>query len=154
MRFCTKCGHELNDGDLFCANCGAKINDDSKPTVKDDDYYSNNYIYDRPKVSYKTHPCSKIALVLSILGFAIFGAQLVLVGIYSWEDNIPYYATTIFALLMLLLLTCSITALATGIPGFAISRKHGLKSGITIASFVLSIILASILFVLYVISEI
>lgn len=32
--FCSKCGNELNDNDVYCFKCGAKVHNDSVNTIR------------------------------------------------------------------------------------------------------------------------
>lgn len=36
MKYCTNCGHKLNDNDSFCTECGTKISKDEVPNDKKD----------------------------------------------------------------------------------------------------------------------
>ncbi len=31
--FCSKCGNELSDGDIFCSKCGAKVDTNCQSTI-------------------------------------------------------------------------------------------------------------------------
>ncbi len=141
MKYCTKCGKELNDGDLFCGNCGAKVNEITRSSSSDD-YYSNNYNTNR--VSNILHPTSKIAFILSIIGIVLFIGEMLLIGFHDTDIS-----ATLFVLGFMLLIFVTGGALGTAIPGFIINKKRDVKKGIVIAAFVLAIILATCMIFLY-----
>ena len=47
MKYCSKCGAQLADDDMYCYNCGSETKDlnEEKKVEKDafDNYYENNY---------------------------------------------------------------------------------------------------------------
>ena len=71
MNYCPKCGNKINDGDKFCSNCGYKV---EVVIERNNDYYSNNYIANR--ISYETPGASKVAFILSLIGLALFIAEI------------------------------------------------------------------------------
>ena len=40
--FCSKCGNELQEGQVFCPKCGVKIGDDSSPAVSQPSLFAEN----------------------------------------------------------------------------------------------------------------
>lgn len=46
--FCSSCGNQINDEDIFCANCGSKLKEDQANQQQNQPYqnqYQNNYNY-------------------------------------------------------------------------------------------------------------
>ena len=156
MKYCTKCGAKLNDDDLFCGNCGAKVNSSETPKAsfeetKEEDYFSNNYAENR--VTYKTHPCSKAGLILSIIGLVLFVISVLLVIPYLDEPEMPYAYAALVGLGLIFTFALAFAALGTSIPGFILGKKKGLKSGVALAALILSGILGGILLIIYVIGS-
>ena len=142
MNYCPKCGNRLNDGDLFCSHCGSKLVEATNSYDKND-YYSNNYIQKR--VSYTTPGASKVAFILSIIGLVLFTIEILLIG---FEDDT--FPVALFIVFFMIDCALAIASISTAIPGFVISKKYNLKSKISIAAFVLAIILVTLVMLLYV----
>ena len=143
MSYCTKCGNELKDGDLFCSKCGAKV---ELIEVKED-IFSDNYNTNR--VSYTTHKCSKIGLILAIIGLVFFVIFVAVVAKYYHYYELPKNVVSVLALLMLATFVLGGASLGLSIPGFIISKKRKIKSGVAITALILSIILGAIILILY-----
>lgn len=143
MKFCTKCGNELKDDDMFCARCGAKATNEEPRQFGVEDIYSNNYA---DKKAYSSNTVGKIGFILSIIGLVLFNALMFMIGF--GDDTFP---ATLFVLLYLLLLSLTGASLGTAIPGFVISRKRVANKKIAVAGFVLALILATCMIFLYVI---
>lgn len=137
MKYCTKCGSQLNDSDVFCPKCGTK----SVVENKQEDIYSNNYA---DKEEYKSNTIGKIAFILSIVGLVLFNGLMFMIG---FGDYI--FPAGLFVLLYLLLLALTGASLGTAIPGFVISRRRKANKKIAIAGFVLALILVTCMIVLY-----
>ena len=125
MKYCTKCGSQLNDSDVFCPKCGTK----SVVENKQEDIYSNNYA---DKEEYKSNTVGKIAFILSIVGLVLFNGLMFMIG----------FGDYIFPAL-------TGASLGTAIPGFVISRRRKANKRIAIAGFVLALILVTCMIVLY-----
>lgn len=137
MKYCTKCGKELNDSDIFCPKCGTK----SIVEEKQEDIYSNNYA---DKEAYKSNTVGKIGFILSIVGLVLFNVLMFMIG---FGDYI--LPAGLFVIMYLLLFALTGAALGTAIPGFVISRRRIANKKIAVAGFVLAIILAVCMIVLY-----
>ena len=141
MRFCTKCGNELKDGDIYCGNCGTKVNKDQviDDSNRDSNYYSNDYIENRTSGA----PCKlcKVSLVFGIISLVIF---FIVIGIAVAYDNkeTPNAVRGAFDLLLSLGIITSGGALGLGISGFAVTKKKNGKMPLAIAAFVLGIVSA------------
>lgn len=149
MSFCTKCGKELNDGDLFCSNCGARVIRIENSTIREEDYSNNTNNIEEIK---KAHPCSIAAFVLSIIGLVLTVIILsVAIKYAATGENASRSVEIIYGLLIIVSILLTLSALPTAIIGFACSTKRKMKSKINTAAFVLAIILASLYLVIYVI---
>ena len=143
MRFCTKCGNELKDNDNFCGRCGAKVEVEEPRQFGVEDIYSNNYA---DKKEYTSNTAGKIGFILSIVGLVLFNVVMFMIGFA--DDTLP---VTLFVLCYLLLLAVTGASLGTAIPGFVISRKRVANKKIAVAGFILALILATCMILLYVI---
>ena len=77
MKYCTKCGSQMNDGDLYCPKCGAKV--DSNP-------FDSTFgpFYQNPTPTGKSDPSNPPAGISKVLGilsivFSILGGILGLI---------------------------------------------------------------------------
>ena len=143
MRFCTKCGNELKDEDNFCGKCGAKVEIEGPRQFGVEDIYSNNYA---DKREYTSNTVGKIGFILSIIGLVLFNVVMFMMGF--GDDTFP---VTLFVLCYLLLLAVTGASLGTAIPGFVISRKRVANKKMAVAGFILALILATCMILLYVI---
>lgn len=88
MKYCFKCGKELNDNDSFCSKCGTK---------QDNDVLVNQEAKEKPKRNIYDN-LGVIAMVLSI----------VILSIGSLFSLIPFYGPLINLILDSICLTISI----------------------------------------------
>lgn len=79
MKYCIKCGKELDDNAVFCAHCGANQNAETAPAVQ-------------PQATYQQPEAPADA---SSFGFAFLGFCIPLVGLILWlvwKDKTPLKA--------------------------------------------------------------
>lgn len=144
MKYCTKCGREINDDDKFCPNCGFEI---TRYTIKENDVYSDNYS-DRRYL--KIHPCTNLSLIFSIIGYGLFFILIALVLRNFHNSELPKLTLLIIVLSYFFSLISSIAAVGTGIPGFISSKIRKIESKRPFVVLIISIILAITLVALYV----
>ena len=80
MKYCVKCGKELDDSAAFCANCGANQSAETAPAVQ-------------PQAGYQQPPQEPADA--SSFGFAFLGFCIPLVGLILWlvwKDKTPLKA--------------------------------------------------------------
>ncbi len=148
MKYCTKCGREINDDDKFCPNCGFEI---TRYTIKENDVYSDNYS-DRRYL--KIHPCIKLSLLFSIVGYGLFLIFITLVLRNFHNSELPALTLLIIELSYLFSLIFGIAAVGSGIPGFIISKIRKVKSKKPFFILLLSISLTILLVAVYVYTSI
>ena len=148
MKYCTKCGSVINDDDKFCPNCGCEI---TRYTIKENDVYSDNYS-DRRYL--KIHPCIKLCLLFSIVGYGLFLIFITLVLRNFHNSELPALTLLIIKLSYLFSLIFGIAAVGSGIPGFIFSKIRKVKSKKPFFILLLSISLTILLVAVYVYTSI
>ena len=68
MKYCTKCGNELKDTDIFCGKCGTKVEVDNNET---EDFFSEKTTYSTNENIRKRNGLASAGFILSFLGFAL-----------------------------------------------------------------------------------
>ena len=86
MKFCTKCGKELEEGALFCANCGAEVAAEAaEPVVEPIAPVEAQNTYEKPEAPKDGKS----------FGFALLGFFFPLIGLILWlvwKDSMPLRA--------------------------------------------------------------
>ena len=140
MKYCTKCGSELKDTDLFCSNCGEKVN---RIVEKED----NLFDYGKAQES-STKP--RLRNIKGLLGF-IFSIEAILdVLVYYYfrvdqkNNSLPGVNYDPTALNIALFFAAAMTLFAFLISMFGLSSalKNKIRKGFAIAGIIISIISA------------
>ena len=69
MKYCTKCGNELRDTDLFCGKCGAKV--EVKEEKEDFFSYRTTYVNENKEYTRKKNGLASAGFTFSFIGFAL-----------------------------------------------------------------------------------
>ena len=84
MKYCSKCGAQLADDDMYCYNCGAEAKEKEKGVEREkasfDDYYENNYRNDNSYGYYSKNTMATCGLVFSFLS-PILGLIFSIIGL-------------------------------------------------------------------------
>ncbi len=147
MKYCTKCGSEIRDDDLFCSKCGAKVTRYEENKIVEEDIYSNNYSDKRHLL--RIHPCTNLGLIFVIIGYALLALLITIVVKNYHNAEVATIVALGITISYLFSLVFAIAALGTSIPGFIVSKIRKISSKKPLIVLIVSIILAIILAGLY-----
>lgn len=142
MKYCTKCGNELKDTDIFCAKCGIKV----EKKEDSEDFFSQRITYANENKEYvrKKNGLASAGFTFSFLGFAL---SLFLVWAYALK--VTTNSNTDVDLLKYIKLSSiffSVFGLGLSIPGVVFGVKMQYKKARAIAGIVLAGIALFIIF--------
>ena len=133
MKYCTKCGNELKDTDIFCGKCGTKVEVNNNET---EDFFSQRTTYANESKEYvrKKNGLASAGFTFSFLGFA-----LSLFLVWAFLIKITTDSNTDVDLIKYIRLASiffSVFGLGLSIPGVIVGVKIQYKKARAIAGIV------------------
>ena len=156
MNYCPKCGNKLNEDDKFCSNCGEPIvlGEEKKTnrcnTSAGKEFFNSTYKPDYSANAESTHPLAKTGFILSLVALGIFALLIVIIAMYYNQEEIPAIIALALAGLILIGMIIGIASLGVSIPGYILTKKRNYSKKIAVASLVLSIIVCTIILIVYI----
>ena len=131
MKYCTKCGNELKDTDIFCGKCGTKVEVNNNET---EDFFSEKTTYSTNENIRKRNGLASAGFIFSFLGFA-----LSLFLVWAFLIKITTDSNTDVDLIKYIRLASiffSVFGLGLSIPGVIVGVKIQYKKARAIAGIV------------------